>query len=89
MRGDYYRYIAEYASDNKHKQAAEKAFEAYNSAQQIATAHLETTNPIRLGLALNFSVFYYEVRNDPKQACQLDQVIFGQLVAQIEIQHPL
>ena len=84
MRGDYYRYIAEYASDNKHKQAAEKAFEAYNSAQQIATAHLETTNPIRLGLALNFSVFYYEVRNDPKQACQLAKQAFDDAITDIE-----
>ena len=84
MRGDYYRYIAEYATDAKHKAAADNAFDAYNIAQQTATAHLETTNPIRLGLALNFSVFYYEVRNDPKQACQLAKQAFDDAITDIE-----
>jgi 14-3-3 protein epsilon len=84
MRGDYYRYIAEYATDAKHKGAADHAFEAYSEAQHTATAHLETTNPIRLGLALNFSVFYYEVRNDPKQACQLAKQAFDDAIADIE-----
>lgn len=84
MRGDYYRYIAEYASGDKHKGAADHAFDAYNIAQNTATAHLETTNPIRLGLALNFSVFYYEVRNDPKQACQLAKQAFDDAITDIE-----
>jgi 14-3-3 protein epsilon len=84
MRGDYYRYIAEYAADAKHKAAADHAFEAYSQAQTIATSNLETTNPIRLGLALNFSVFYYEVRNDPKQACQLAKQAFDDAITDIE-----
>ena len=66
MRGDYYRYIAEYATNEKHKSAADNAFESYQGANDIAIKSLDTTNPIRLGLALNFSVYYYEVRNDPK-----------------------
>jgi hypothetical protein len=37
----------------------------------VANSELKTTNPIRLGLALNFSVFYYEVLNDAAKACQL------------------
>ena len=84
MKGDYFRYIAEYASEAKHKNAADNAFEAYQAAQTIATAHLETTNPIRLGLALNFSVFYYEVRNDPKLACQLAKQAFDDAITDIE-----
>ena len=31
----------------------------------------QPTHPIRLGLALNYSVFYYEILNDPEQACRL------------------
>ena len=84
MKGDYYRYIAEYATGDKHKNAAEQAYQAYSKANDTAQKHLETTNPIRLGLALNFSVFYYEVRNDPKQACQLAKQAFDDAIADIE-----
>ena len=84
MKGDYYRYIAEFASGNKHKKAEDGAFDAYSKANQMANDHLATTDPIRLGLALNFSVFYYEVKNDPKQACQLAKQAFDDAIADIE-----
>ena len=61
MKGDYYRYIGEYKKDKENKDVADKALTAYNDATEKATADLKTTNPIRLGLALNFSVFYYEI----------------------------
>jgi len=32
---------------------------------------MQPTHPIRLGLALNFSVFFYEIVNSPEKACQL------------------
>jgi 14-3-3 protein epsilon len=84
MKGDYQRYMAEYSSGEKHKSAADFAYDAYSKANEVALKHLETTNPIRLGLALNFSVFYYEVRNDPKQACQLAKQAFDDAIADIE-----
>lgn len=42
------------------------------------------TDPIRLGLALNYSVFYYEIKNDPKQACQIAKTAFDDAIADIE-----
>lgn len=39
--------------------------------QDIANSELAPTHPIRLGLALNFSVFYYEILNSPDRACSL------------------
>ena len=41
---------------------------AYNEANQIK---LPPCNPIKLGLALNFSVFHYEVMKNHKAACEL------------------
>jgi len=44
---------------------------AYQNAMDIATEQMQPTHPIRLGLALNYSVFFYEIQNAPDQACQL------------------
>ena len=84
MKGDYYRYIAEFTSGDNHKKAADNAFSAYTKASQLANDSLATTDPIRLGLALNFSVFHYEAKNDPKQACQLAKQAFDDAIAEIE-----
>merc|ERR1712086_292016 len=63
MKADYYRYIAEYTADDKKTKAANSAKEAYEEAEK----DLAVTHPIRLGLALNFSVFQYEVLNNPDE----------------------
>ncbi|KAJ6242164.1 14-3-3 family protein [Anaeramoeba flamelloides] len=59
MKGDYYRYFAEFTK-------------------------LATTHPIRLGLALNFSVFYYEILNSPDRACHLAKQAFDDAIAEID-----
>lgn len=84
MKGDYYRYISEYASGDYHKEVSEKALKAYDEATAIAEANLKTTHPIRLGLALNFSVFYYEVINDPQKACTMAKKAFDDAIGDIE-----
>jgi len=84
MKGDYLRYIAEFAVGDQHKKVSDGSLEAYSQATQIATSDLKTTNPIRLGLALNFSVFYYEVMNDPTKACSLAKQAFDDAIADIE-----
>jgi len=84
MKGDYHRYVAEYATGDVHTKASQSALAAYKSASDLANAELKTTHPIRLGLALNFSVFYYEVMNDPSKACQLAKQAFDDAIADIE-----
>jgi len=49
----------------------EESQRAYNDAFDIAKNQMQPTHPIRLGLALNFSVFYYEILNAPDRACHL------------------
>lgn len=68
MVGDYYRYIAENAKGALLESVKQNALKAYNEANQIP---LPACNPIKLGLALNFSVFHYEVMKNHKMACEL------------------
>lgn len=49
----------------------ENSQQAYQEAFNISKKDMQPTHPIRLGLALNFSVFYYEILNTPEQACSL------------------
>merc|ERR1711982_27837 len=84
MKGDYHRYMAEYATSDAHSEASDKALKAYDQATEIASSHLKTTHPIRLGLALNSSVFHYEVMNNPSKACQLAKTAFDEAIADIE-----
>jgi 14-3-3 protein epsilon len=84
MKGDYHRYLAEFASGEKRKNAATDAHEAYKSATDVAQTELTATHPIRLGLALNFSVFYYEILNSPDRACHLAKQAFDDAIAGLD-----
>merc|ERR1711959_265701 len=73
MVGDYYRYMAENAKGEALEGVKQKALAAYNDANAIT---LPPCNPIKLGLALNFSVFHYEAMKNHKAACELaDQTL--------------
>uniref|UniRef100_A0A671U3P1 14-3-3 protein epsilon n=1 Tax=Sparus aurata TaxID=8175 RepID=A0A671U3P1_SPAAU len=84
MKGDYYRYLAEFATGNSRKEAAENSLVAYKTATDLATAELPPTHPIRLGLALNFSVFYYEILNSPDRACRLAKSAFDEAITELD-----
>lgn len=58
----------------------EDSQKAYQEAFDIAKAKMQPTHPIRLGLALNFSVFYYEIINSPARACHLAKQVRGRVV---------
>jgi len=84
MKGDYHRYLAEFATGNDRKDAAQNSLTAYKQASEIAVTDLAPTHPIRLGLALNFSVFYYEILNSPDRACQLAKQAFDDAIAELD-----
>ncbi|KAF9978593.1 14-3-3 protein, partial [Mortierella antarctica] len=84
MMGDYHRYLAEFATGDKRKDAADKSLESYKAASDVAITELPPTHPIRLGLALNFSVFYYEILNSPDRACHLAKQAFDDAIAELD-----
>jgi 14-3-3 protein epsilon len=84
MKGDYHRYLAEFKTASERKEAAENSLVAYKGASDIANSELPPTHPIRLGLALNFSVFYYEILNSPQRACKLAKAAFDDAIAELD-----
>merc|ERR1712230_224302 len=84
MKGDYHRYLAEFAGGDERSKSSEAAHESYKSASSIAKDDLSPTHPIRLGLALNFSVFYYEILNSPERACHLAKQAFDEAIAELD-----
>merc|ERR1712072_1236000 len=63
--------------------AADNARLAYTDAQNVAEKDLAVTHPIRLGLALNFSVFQYEVLSNPEEACKMARTAFEDAIAEL------
>merc|ERR1711998_31499 len=83
-KGDYHRYLAEFQAGDVRKESAALALEAHENASKIANQGLAPTHPIRLGLALNFSVFYYEILNSPDRACHLAKLAFDDAIAELD-----
>ena len=81
MVGDYYRYIAENAKEAQLEDVKQKAKQAYEEANAI---DLPACNPIKLGLALNYSVFNYEVLKDHARACELADSALQQALDKID-----
>ena len=59
-------------------------WERYKEAMAVATTDLVVTHPIRLGLALNFSVFHYEVLGNPEEACKMARQAFEDAIAELD-----
>merc|ERR1712153_259272 len=83
MEGDYNRYGAEITEDAKKDAYKEAAKKAYSEAQSKAEA-LPSTNPIRLGLALNFSVFHYEICDQKQEANNLAKTAFDTAIDHLD-----
>merc|ERR1712090_95857 len=84
MKGDYYRYLAEVALGDAKAVSTDDSKKSYQEAFDIAKSKMQPTHPIRLGLALNFSVFYYEILNSPDRACRLAKAAFDDAIAELD-----
>jgi len=81
MCGDYYRYLAEFSDVQEHR---DNASARYNEALGIAEKVLASTHPTRLGLALNASVCYYEIMQEPLKACELAKKAFDEAIQKLD-----
>ncbi|XP_041482869.1 14-3-3 protein zeta/delta-like [Lytechinus variegatus] len=83
MEGDYSRYLAEIATSEDRGEIAGRSLKAYEKASEIAE-RLPSTHPLKLGLVLNFSVFYYEIMGSPERACDLAKTAFDNAIAELD-----
>lgn len=84
MKGDYFRYLAEVAVGDHRKAVVGDSEKAYNEATAISKKEMNPTHPMRLGLALNHSVFSYEILNAPEEACKLAKSAFDDAIAELD-----
>merc|ERR1712179_785790 len=78
------RYIAEFTTGDSKTKASESARKAYEAAKEVAEKDLAVTHPIRLGLILNYSVFQYEVLQNPEEACKMARTAFEDAIAELD-----
>jgi len=81
MTGDYYRYLAESVTDQEHDK---KAADFYDKAFKVAETELAPIHPLRLGLALNYSVCFYEILKDKQKACKLAKDAFDDAIKKLD-----
>lgn len=83
MAGDYYRYLAEFSNDKDLEEFSNYAKSCYERAKKFAI-NLPSTHPFKLGLALNYSVFYYEILKQTNMACQIAKEAFDEAMLQLD-----
>ena len=84
MCADYERYLCEIFVGDELKRSAEKALMHYKLAALDAEKNLHPTDPIRLGVALNFAVFYFETLKSSDRACHLARTAFDDALAELD-----
>lgn len=84
MKGDYIRYLCETCTGSERKDKANESLVAYKTASDRALVELPPTHPVRLGLMLNFSVFYYEIMKSPERSCRLAKQAFDDAIAELD-----
>ena len=78
LKGDYYRYKCEFATGKEFLEACSKAEKVYKEAYDIANKDIPISNSTRLGLALNYSVFFYEIKGLKEEACNIAKNAFDE-----------
>ena len=78
LKADYYRYKCEFANGKEFDEACDNAEKVYKEAYELSNKEMPITNSTRLGLDLNFSVFYYEIKGLKEEACTIAKNAFDE-----------
>ena len=86
MKGDYLRSLAESSSSSgaKKQTVVEASEQAYSTALDVAKSEMQPDHPIRLGLALNYSVFCHETLKAPEKASQVAKEAFDDAISELD-----
>ena len=79
-KGDYSRYIGEFTIEEEKATYESKAKCAYEEAHRKAEEKLAATDPLRLGVALNYSAFNYEILHDVNKGCEIAKMAFDEAI---------
>ena len=77
MKGDFLQLWSAHTRGHVKAQAVEYARVAYDAGTKVAE-DLVVMHPIRLGLALNYSVFQYEVLQKQEEAVNMSRLFLQQ-----------
>ena len=78
LKADYHRYICEFAEGKEYNENFEKSEEYYKKAYNISIKDLPVNNSTRVGLALNYAIFLYEIKGDKKMAFDIAKKTFDE-----------
>jgi 14-3-3 protein epsilon len=87
-KADYYRYLAEFSPQEERDRYATLSLNAYKLAYKHALVRLDPIHPTRLGLALNFAVYYHDVFKSIERASHLAKHAFDEAVQSIHLSEP-
>ena len=84
LKADYFRYKCEFASGKDFDDACESAEKVYKEGYELSNKEMPITNSTRLGLDLNFSVFYYEIKGLKEEACTIAKDAFDEAMKSLD-----
>ena len=84
IKADYYRYHCEFAEGDEFEEAKNNAEKIYKEAYDMALSNISIYNSIRLGLALNYSVFEYEIMDHKNEAYDIAQKAYDEAMKVVD-----
>ena len=80
LKADFFRYHCEFAEGKEFEEASDNARKIYKECFELAEKILPLYNEVRLGLALNYSVFEYDIMDNKKEAYDMALKIYNDVM---------